>query len=57
MSDADCQPLYTSPPQRQWVGLTWEEAEEISKPFYGVYGFRIQAFTKAIEDKLKEKNT
>jgi len=46
------QPLYTAPPKKQWVGLTDEERylndgrteEEIE-------------YAKAIEAKLKEKNT
>lgn len=48
-------PVYTAPPQREWQGLTVEEAVAIYKT--------IQAesseleFAKAIEAKLKEKNT
>jgi len=48
----DCQPLYTHPqPKREWVGLTdddeldWEE------------GGNLKDLVKAIEAKLKEKNT
>ena len=49
-------PLYTNPPQRTWVGLTDEdrlrlwlktESEDVDR----------YAFAKAIETKLKEKNT
>jgi hypothetical protein len=50
-------PLYTHPPQRTWVGLTDEEVSE-------VFGGDIHAehsgelrFVRAIEAKLKEKNT
>ena len=53
-------PLYTTPPaaQRQWVGLTDEEAKkafaehncDISKDLAGI-------LARAIEAKLKEKNT
>jgi hypothetical protein len=43
-------PLYTTPPQRTWVGLT--EDDEI--PWDGVDA---KSFAKAIEAKLKEKNT
>jgi alkanesulfonate monooxygenase SsuD/methylene tetrahydromethanopterin reductase-like flavin-dependent oxidoreductase (luciferase family) len=48
-------PLYTSPPQRTWVGLT---DEEIAKEFYKfeAAGAWYQ-FARAIEAKLKEKNT
>ena len=50
-------PLYTAPPKREWVGLTDEEIEELAKwadkhaaPWH-------LEFAKAIEAKLKEKNT
>ena len=42
--------LYTAPPKREWVGLTDED--EI--PWDGVDA---KSFAKAIEAKLKEKNT
>jgi len=46
-------PLYTTPPQREWVGLTDKEIRDIhwSKPM-DEYGY-----ARAIEAKLKEKNT
>ena len=44
--------LYTSPPQREWVGLTDEEKHEIR------YSHMTSAeFIEFIEAKLKEKNT
>jgi len=43
-------PLYMKPPQRTWVGLT--DDDEI--PWDGVDA---KSFAKAIEAKLKEKNT
>jgi hypothetical protein len=46
-------PLYTTPPQRTWVGLTKEERHEISlanKPY-------VADIMAAHEAKLKEKNT
>ena len=43
-------PLYTTPPQRTWVGLTDEEASWCQAPS------TIETW-KRIEDKLKEKNT
>jgi hypothetical protein len=43
-------PLYTTPPQRTWVGLTDED--EID---WG--GGDLKSLIKAIEAKLKEKNT
>jgi hypothetical protein len=45
-------PLYTAPPQREWVGLTVEEAIEISlanRPY-------VVDIVFALEAKLKEKN-
>jgi hypothetical protein len=48
-------PLYTNP-RRQWVGLTEEELVKIwtGTPAESEYWFE---FAKAIEAKLKEKNT
>jgi hypothetical protein len=43
-------PVYTSPPRKEWVGLTVQDYREFLK----LSGF--DAF-KAIEAKLKEKNT
>jgi len=42
-------PLYATPPQREWVGLTDEEKEHYRR--LGLVGVEI------IEAKLKEKNT
>jgi len=44
------QPLYTAPPQREWQGLTDEE-------LLACYSNRGNVFYRAIEAKLKEKNT
>jgi hypothetical protein len=41
-------PLYTAPPQREWVGLTDDEINE-------AWGNNL-SFARAIEAKLKEKN-
>ena len=44
------QPLYTTPPQRTWVGLTEDEAFACQgRDYFETY--------KAIEAKLKERNT
>jgi hypothetical protein len=49
------QPLYTTPPQRTWVGLTDEEIEDL---YFDKFSMgELKAFAKAIEAKLKEKNT
>jgi hypothetical protein len=48
-----CNPLYTAPPKREWVGLTDEEIHDMN-------GYeedrRMYRFARAIEAKLKEKN-
>jgi len=54
-------PLYTTPPaaQRQWVGLTEDEVSQIIGEHIGFnscWGPE-EDFAKAIEAKLKEKNT
>ena len=41
-------PLYTTPPQRKWVGLTDEERDEIC--------LGDESIARAIEAKLREKN-
>jgi hypothetical protein len=46
-------PIYTTPPQRTWVGLTDEERTEIRREHYA----RTSPLMDAIEAKLKEKNT
>jgi hypothetical protein len=48
------EPLYTTPPQRTWVGLTDEEIYEAVKDKEGS-SWRV--IVDAIEAKLKEKNT
>jgi hypothetical protein len=69
--NGESQPLYTAPPQREWVGMTDDELKKIqfstdTQVEYvtydeGEYGTEIdifpENFAKAIEAKLKEKNT
>jgi hypothetical protein len=58
-------PLYTAPPKREWVGLTDGEIAKadcvamdyIGAGEYGLAEETIFDFAKAIEAKLKEKNT
>ena len=45
-------PLYTTPPQRTWVGLTDEEITQIIET-----GLNIRDSIETALDKLKEKNT
>jgi len=44
--------LYTTPPQRTWVGLTDEEISELIRATHNT-----GSLVRAIEAKLKEKNT
>jgi len=55
-------PLYTTPPQRTWVGLTDEDRQaafesmpDMLDGFLKTWGWL--HFSKAIEAKLKERNT
>jgi hypothetical protein len=52
------QPLYTTPPQRKWVGLTDEERGQVYADwrFNGGNSSNLE-LCRAIEAKLKEKNT
>ena len=50
-------PLYTSPPQRTWVGLTDEEIIAMRHLRDWTAGWTDITYTRAIEAKLKEKNT
>ena len=47
-------PLYTTPPQRTWVGLTYEEETELIRLAHNHAGIRF--YIQAAEAKLKEKN-
>jgi hypothetical protein len=46
-------PLYTTPPQRIWVGLT---EEEMKRTCYEVFSYDPYTVARAIEAKLREKN-
>jgi hypothetical protein len=50
-------PLYTTPPQRTWVGLTEEDLKLLSAEWRIVYGAWMDDFARDIEAKLKDKNT
>jgi hypothetical protein len=57
-----CKPLYTTPQQRTWVGLTNKEIDKIRNTLTlmsveGRANFSIYTYARAIEAKLKEKNT
>ena len=56
--------IYTSPPKREWVGLTADEIWQCNKASGSAVEFHIcyehqnvLDFAEAIEAKLKEKNT
>jgi len=57
-----CNPLYTAPPKREWVGLTDEERhnirewQEIQKELGPVWAPMMLYLYLAIEQALKEKN-
>jgi hypothetical protein len=60
--DPGVTPLYASPPKREWVGLTDEEIQDLgylSEKFDASNSewFDRWGFARAIEEKLKEKNT
>jgi hypothetical protein len=55
-------PLYTTPPKSEWVGLTDEEIRDLwswsaTAKAECVATTQQHAFARAIEVKLKEKNT
>ena len=49
----ECQPLYTAPQPRQWVGLTDEEIDQAVKSCNTTDTYK---YFRAVEAKLKEKN-
>jgi len=51
------QPLYITPPQRQWVGLADEEIHDCFQQGHKDKAKERRLIAKAIEAKLKEKNT
>ena len=48
--------LYTTPPQRTWVDLPHEDILDLFDE-HNVYGSKWLEFARAVEAKLKEKNT
>ena len=53
-----CNPLYTAPLKKQWVGLTDEEREFLLHQALRFYDTNAQllSFIKTVEAKLKERN-
>ena len=52
----DSVPLYTTPPQRTWVGLTDEEIDELHGSPMNLEHSGALKWVRTIEAKLKEKN-
>ena len=50
-------PLYTAPPQREWHGLTDKAYEAIAERYVTNCYFDTLKFARAIESKLRRKNT
>ena len=53
-------PLYTTPPQRPWVGLTDEEMSDIVADIdvdFGDLLWKVVCLTKIIQATIKERNT
>ena len=49
-------PLYTTPPQRTWVGLSTDEFKFIASKYLLSRDAGLEYFQEEIEAKLKEKN-
>jgi hypothetical protein len=49
-------PLYTTPQQRPWVGLTDKDLKPLSDKWRIVYGGWVEDFAKEIEAALRSKN-
>jgi hypothetical protein len=49
--------IYTSPPKREWVGLTDQEINSVCYKRDWTAPWTDETFARAIEAKLKEKNT
>ena len=50
-------PLYTAPPKKEWVGLTDQEINSVCYKRDWTAPWTNTTFARAIEAKLKEKNT
>lgn len=55
-TEGNWEPLYTTPPQREWIGLTDNEYELMAEKRVTNYFFNTLDYAHDIEAKLKEKN-
>jgi hypothetical protein len=55
--DDDTQGYLSDRPKREWVGLTNNELQPIADEYRILFGSWVEDFARAIEAKLKEKNT
>ena len=53
--DAELVPVYLHP--KEWVGLTNNELQPIADEYRILFGGWVEDFARAIEAKLKKKNT
>ena len=53
----DGTPLYTAPPQREWIGLTQEEVGVLTVLVQTMGGISTLGMYRILEKALKEKNT
>ena len=51
-----CNPLYTAPPKKEWVGLTDQEINSVCYKRDWTAPWTNTTFARAIEQALKEKN-
>jgi len=51
-----CNPLYTAPPKKEWVGLTDQEINSVCYKRDWTAPWTDETFARAIEAKLREKN-
>jgi hypothetical protein len=50
-------PLYAAPPKKEWVGLTDQEYEAMAEQYVTNCYFDTLKYAKAIEAKLRDKNS
>ena len=53
--EVNWEPIYTTPPKREWVGLTDKEHDSIKHNYHNMT-WTFEMFARAIEQALKEKN-